>query len=139
MKLDNMLDNGKAESCAPLFAASAGIDPVEALEEPWHAGHWYSRAGITDGNFYELPFHCGSYADPTTFGRVFDPIVKQVDKHLLKPPLIGYGRWYPAEVGRHENHPFGSGFAAPGTAVLHNETATRGAEDCFGSCVPPQS
>ena len=44
VQLDNMLDNGKAESRPPYFAASAGIDTIETLEEPWNACRRYSRA-----------------------------------------------------------------------------------------------
>src|SRR6185369_2933830 len=92
VQLDDMLDDGQAESGAPFLAASAGIDPVETLEESRNTGSGDARAGVTDRNADELIlFNCLD-RDVPALRRVLDGIVQQIDQHLLKPPLVSHDR-----------------------------------------------
>src|SRR6185369_10419727 len=92
VQLDDMLDDGQPESGAPFLAASAGIDPVETLEESRNTGSGDARAGVSDRNADELIlFNCLD-RDAPALRRVLDGIVQQIDQHLLKPPLVSHDR-----------------------------------------------
>src|ERR1039457_6460650 len=88
--LNDVLDDGEAESRAALFARARLIHAVEALKDSFEGFRRYARAVIPDKDFHLAAVLGASANGHRAIGApVFEGVINQIAQHLFQPIGIG--------------------------------------------------
>ncbi len=89
MGLNDMLDNGEAQSCPTQLTAPPLVHPVEPFEEPGEVFRGYAASLVADfyGNFAPVFENFNLHGTPRL--TVFNGIIKEIPYCLLKQLGVG--------------------------------------------------
>ncbi len=110
--LDDVLDDGQAQTGASLLPRSGGVDTVEALEDARERLLGNARTVIDDRDFDGIPrgIETGGDGDVALGAAVLDGVVDEVDEHLLEAVEVGAdGKGFGNFVGEGDEPGAGAG------------------------------
>src|SRR5690606_8878882 len=92
MPLDDMLDNGQAQSGSAHFAGTGLVHPVKTLKDPGYAILWNPNTGVTDDELLFIAAVVLLNLNMPTRRRILDRIVDQIDQYFPDLVLVGPDR-----------------------------------------------